>query len=262
MPASDKGRPRVAYCAHCNRVFEVEGDLSALQPGLPFRCEGGERHLAAIVTGNTGKRWLRLRRHLLTYEQSWSPAAQLRRLAPDSFEDSGPYLVARFALLLLSLFVATSDGIIWRFFAVIGSLIFVVDILLTHISIAFVSRLPADALRSVAFALFSFIQLAVGFAVFFAALGPSFVPVDITPKVPVRIGYFDSMYFSLLIMTTVGWGDLMPDPQSAIPKFLISLQLLASLSFLAIALQIMVSWSSQHPTENAKTLKELTGSQP
>jgi hypothetical protein len=111
--------------------------------------------------------------------------------------------------------------------------------------------------------LFSFIQLSVGFAVFFAALGASFVLVDgPLPKVPARIGYFDSIYFSLLVMTTVGWGEFIPDPQSPIPKLLISLQLLASLSFLAIALQIMVSWSSQHSADSAKTLKELVGPQP
>src|SRR5262245_32913122 len=227
MPASDKDRLPLAYCANCNRVFEAPGKLSPYQVGLPFECPEEPLHVAAIVSGETGKAWLRLSKWLLAYEHKHSLFAILRTNLGEMFQDAGPYLVFRFFILVLTLWAATCSMHVVRYLASLVAVFFIAEILLVHVAIAFVSRFPADTLRSIVFSFFSFVQLALGFAVLFAALEQSFVRVD-NASSPVRLGLVDAFYFSLLIMTTVGWADIIPNPHDLIVKIIILFELIFS----------------------------------
>jgi hypothetical protein len=198
------------------------------------------------------------------YEFEYSPFAILRkqwkRWLPDAEPiDAGPYLVLRFTILIIALVMAASDVLLLRCIACAISLFLIGDILVAHLSIAFVSQFPADPLRSVTFALFSFFQLAVAFGVFFAAPDPSFSWVGKENEPPMRISWLNSLYFSLLIITTVGWGDILPHHDASLLRAIISLELIVALSFLVSVLQIMTSWSSRHPAAVPKDLNELPG---
>jgi hypothetical protein len=153
------------------------------------------------------------------------------------------------------LWVSTFDELASRFFASFISAIIIFDIVATHFAIAFVSRFPADPLRSVVFALTSFVQLAIAFGGLYASLGPSFTTGS--SDVPFRIGALSSVYFSWLMMTTVGWADVVPHPHAALLKIIIALQLLVSLAFIVTVLQVMVGWSTVNPAEPPKRLIDL-----
>jgi hypothetical protein len=255
MPFSDKPREPCPFCADCNKAFEGVEGLSHFHVGAAFRCPEDANHLAEIVRGKTGAAWLKARRLLRLYEHQYSLSTLLRKVAPCCFPDAGRYLIFRFLILLVTLcWMATSEALTLRWSASLIAFLAILDIMATHLAIAFVTRFPADALRSVIFAMFSFLQLAMAFAIFFAAIESSFTIGD---SRQLRIGAFDSFYFSWLIMTTVGWAELAPVREAAVLKAIICAQLMASLSFLVMIVQIMVGWSAAHPGRAPRGLNEI-----
>lgn len=207
MPASDKERPPLAFCASCNNVYETPKELAPHLIGTAFECPTGQMHFAAIVAGETGKTWLRLRLKLFNYEHKYSPFVVLRAALPELFPDAGYYTVLRFFAFILILWLATFPSSALRIFTSFVSSCLIADIMLTHAAIAFASRWPADPFRSVVFSFFGFIQLALGFAVLYAAVEPSFARPETNP---IRLGITDAFFVSFLIITTVGWADMLP----------------------------------------------------
>jgi len=111
----------------------------------------------------------------------------------------------------------------------------VIDSLLVNTSIAFSSfeeAKPKSVLRSVLFALASFWNMAVAFAVLY-------VLVD-TPT-----SFLKALYFSMLTMMTIGGKDIatLGWPASA----LVMLQLVFGLYFLAVILTALVTWAGKKP---------------
>ncbi|MBS3764581.1 MAG: two pore domain potassium channel family protein [Planctomycetes bacterium] len=71
--------------------------------------------------------------------------------------------------------------------------------------------------------LISFTVLAMGFAVAYTLLPESVVAIW-AEQPGQRLGFGYSLYFSIVTMTTLGFGDVYAAPSSAVGQFLLSLQ--------------------------------------
>lgn len=168
---------------------------------------------------NAEEFWRKARRLLSAYERRCGPFARLRCFFPRVMRNAERYSLFRFSVFCIILLLFSDCGVLLRLIASIIAIVLVFDILIGHIAIAFVTRSPRDPLRSVALAFFGFIQIVVGFAVLYAVLSPSFVLQQ--SGSPFRIGVFDSIYFSLLISTTVEFGEISVHHNSIIAKVII-----------------------------------------
>jgi len=162
------GAVTVFYCATCGVVYAEDRDG---RTGLRFLCpnDAPDRpaHLASVVKGPSGRRWLSVQRWLARYDDRYSPRNWFGMWGGLFAGRVGFYVVVRLLALLAALALVVWDrgpgptvaGVVVSAFAV-GS---VLDILLVHTYIAFVRRSTADPLRATVLALFSFAQLAVAF---------------------------------------------------------------------------------------------------
>ncbi len=126
------------------------------------------------------------------------------------------------------------------------------DILLSNTAVAFVTRDPAHPLRSVLFTLFAFFQLALCFAVFYGMMSNKFDP---------KLSLWRALYFSIVTITTVGYGDIKPRPEEWFVQLLIGAEILTGVFFLAVVIAVISTWVTGHPARpTEKTLGEILGS--
>lgn len=221
MITSDKDCPIYWYCADCKKKFHRH------------RQYEHRNHVAARVRGRTGETWLRRRKWLKDWERHWSPSAHLRKCSwtKNHFKHSGPWVFWRGVILVLLLAFAEVSFQLWTYIPVGLSALLIFDIVVSNVAIAFVTRAPVDPLRSVTLALGSFFELALGFAVFFAALEPKGC-----------VGHaWKALHFSWLVITTVtGEGDGF---KGRLTEVIVSLEVMASVVFLVTVLQTMVEWN-------------------
>ena len=224
MIPSDKDRPITLYCADCRMQIDRFG-------------ASHDGHLVASAAGHVGKRWLWVRGWLRDWEHKYSPSARLRKWkwTKKYFSDSGPWLALRLVLLIVGLLLSATNAPLKIVVCLVAAYL-VFDVVVTNLSIAFVTRAPADAVRSVLLATFSFMHLAVAFAVFYVATGTLIHPTN-------PVSMLDALFFSWTVATTVGLDDVKPNGH--LGKLIVSSQLLMSLLFLATILQVMVNWLGQ-----------------
>ena len=237
------GAVTVFYCATCGVVYAEDRDG---RTGLRFLCpnDAPDRpaHLASVVKGPSGRRWLSVQRWLARYDDRYSPRNWFGMWGGLFAGRVGFYVVVRLLALLAALALVAWDrgpgptvaGVVVSAFAV-GS---VLDILLVHTHIAFVRRSTADPLRATVLALFSFAQLAVAFAVVYAVLGATFQP----PLPPFR-----ALYFSFVTISTLGYGDFRPADDAWLAQAAVVAELICGLYFLAVVVAIVTSWAHTPP---------------
>ena len=88
----------VAYCADCHRDW---GEGAEEYLGVRFRCPTNPAHLASVVQGVEGRRWLWLESKLLRYQSRWSLS---HRFGFEHYEER--YVIVRIAWLVGALMIA------------------------------------------------------------------------------------------------------------------------------------------------------------
>lgn len=138
----------------------------------------------------------------------------------------GFYVLLRAAVFAgaLAVVASGSGGVTLSIIGLMFTVWSLLDIVLVHTSIAFVTRKPDNLLRTAVLSLFSFVQITMAFAVFHLSLGGFNVPLT----------WQSALYFSLVTATTVGYGDILPRTPGA--RLLTMLEIVTSLSFLAVLL--------------------------
>lgn len=188
-----------------------------------------------IWEADPAKLWNRVEKAFLAWEKRWSPA----RWSPwrDVFWDrEGFYVLLRCGLLLGALIAVSMTqwgtllGTSFRLLAIIFTLLFLIEIVIVHASIVFVSMQPANSLRSAVLAIFSFFQIPIGFAVFYMCAPTSFNPVLV---------WDNALYFSFVTATTLGYGDI--QPTSRLAKFIVIGELITSITFLSVLVARLIS---------------------
>jgi hypothetical protein len=116
----------------------------------------------------------------------------------------------------------------------------IADILLSHTSIAFISRFPAHPIRSVVFALVSLFTVAVSFAALYLTRSTDF-------SVPLTL--VRAIYFSVVTMTTLGFGDIYPLCDATLVQLLVIAELLVGIYFVVVLLAVVASWANQRPAD-------------
>ncbi|MBI2178250.1 MAG: two pore domain potassium channel family protein [Candidatus Tectomicrobia bacterium] len=190
-----------------------------------------------IRHGDPAKFWSRVDRSLLWWESKGSPARW--RLWRDVFWGrEGVYVLVRCGLLTGALAMAgatnwgTSAGGALRVAAIALATLFLFDIMIVHVSIAFVSRKPASLLRSAVLSTFSFFQIPLGFAVFYLCNADSFNSA---------LTWRRAVYFSIVTATTLGYGDISPKPEASWAQLLVMVELAVSVTFLGVLIARLIA---------------------
>ncbi len=248
-------RPRIAYCASCPR----EERESTYEVGTILRCPDEPRtrippHHARVVSGEAGKLWARIEWRADRYAQS--RAIHWRFPAFD--DNVGSYVSIACLFLVGALWSVGSwdpagSLLLWHFSVpalwlwrsgwVMLALASAADSLIVNTAIAFVSRRPVGALRSATFGVAGVAHLTLTFAIAYASLREGFNRT---------MDWLDCWYFSSVTMSTLGFGDIHPDPTKAgkaalsfgLLRGIIVLELIIGLYFLAVILTVVVSWAN------------------
>jgi hypothetical protein len=247
----------VAYCATCDSEY---GEIDGSGLGVPFICENDSAknptHHAQVVKGQPGKFWLRKRLWIYKYETRWCLRRWFKCWGGRLQDKAGLLIFIQFQILLLALLFEyrfskpNPSCILLLAVPIVVSIYLIFDILLVNSSVAFVSRFPADPLRSALFANFCFVNLVFAFSIFYLALGDCFNPVIDNP--------IEALYFSFVTMTTLGYGDFHPTQENGWPvQLVVIFQLSIGLYFLAVLINIFVSWTNKQQAPEPKILKDL-----
>ncbi|MGH9927618.1 MAG: potassium channel family protein [Pyrinomonadaceae bacterium] len=185
--------------------------------------------------GDPEKTWEKIERALVRWEMEISPARW--KLWRNMFLGrEGIYVAIRFLLLIGSFAVACSTswhpilGFVCRLLATVLSILLLIDILLVHVSIAFVSGLPVNLLRSATLGMLSFFQLALCFSVFLVCAADSFSP---------SLSWHSALYFGFVSATTLGDGDI--HAKTVLGEALIVIESLLSVGFLVVLIARLIS---------------------
>lgn len=185
-----------------------------------------------VAHGDPGKFWNKVESFFIQCETTFSPV----RWKPwrDLFWDrEGVYVTIRCVIFLLALAgVSLCSHWVVRVLAVGFTIFFILDILLIHTSLGFVRHKPQNILRSAVLAFFSFVQLPVGFAVFYRCIPDSFVP---------SLNAMRAVYFSFVTITTVGYGDIQPKASDWLSQALILVELIVGIFFIAVLIARITS---------------------
>jgi hypothetical protein len=185
---------------------------------------------------NSLRFWKAMEDRLLAWETNWSPISwKPWRAALQGRE--GVFVLIRGAFILCSVAVVANTnwqsgiGATVRVLAIVLALFFMADILLTHVSIAFSGR-PSHPLRSIALSVLSFFEVTLAFGVLYLAAADSFSCV---------LTWHQAIYFSVVVATTVGFGDIVPKPDALLVQGLVVVELLVSVTFLSVLVARLVS---------------------
>ena len=189
-----------------------------------------------IPHGDPLRFWARAEQGLLFYEMALSPA-RWRPWRGLFWGREGAFVLLRGTALAGALaVVSTTDwdtiaGRVLGSVAITLALLMLIDILLVHASITFVSRRSSNHLRTLVLSVLSFFQIPLVFAVFYTAAVTSFC----TPLTWIR-----AVYFSVVTATTAGFGDIVPRSDAALVQGLVVAELVASVTFLGVVVASLV----------------------
>lgn len=224
----------VAYCADCEKDL-AESAVKYL--GVRFSCPTDPTHLASVVQGIEGRRWLWLESKLLRYQSRWSLSHLL------GLEHYAEYIIigiiiAFIGALLVAFYLpkTTNCGLSWNFMMMLPVLYLVLDIVAVNTSIAFTTRSPTNPLRTAILTLLAFFSVALAFSVLFALMPYCFKPPLNHPV--------NAAYFSFITITTTGYGDIKPLSKEWLPQFAIIVEIIISVYFLVILLAIISNWTN------------------
>jgi hypothetical protein len=234
------------YCATCGLLGPNEQGHPI---GTPFKCPSDPNHFAEVVKSPAGEFWLRQEQRISKLQQ-FSPLHLFR------FEGrAGLYHACRLILLTATLVLAKSHGS-WFTMVIplaVGSY-FLYDIVLLSTFATFVSRYPAHPLRSLTLNLSSFFQCACAYAIFYKIVGDMFSRTLTT---------VDSIYFSVVTIATVGYGDIAVShsyEHAELVELLIISEIVVGLYMLAGLIAVVAGWANQMPGQRSpKPLDVLRG---
>jgi len=225
------------YCAHCRRQLGPSQEKHLYARVL---CPTDSRHLAAVVKGSAGEFWLRVEAAILKWETAYSPMCWFRGWGGLFRGRTGRYLAARFATLVGLLVLAcyppawvTCCGILSTILS-LAALLLLADILISSTSVAFVSRSPANPLRSALLTAFAFAQIAIAFAVFYVLFG----------EFNLGLNPVSAMYFSVVTITTLGYGDIHLTEKAWIGQLIVVCQLLVAVYFVSTVFAVVATWTN------------------
>lgn len=247
-----KSNRLLAYCADCG---EELGESTIEHQDERVICPKDRTHLARVVKAPTGQFWLNVERWLMCWEFRYSP----RRWCcwKGLFEErKGIYLMARLAVVVaLCVVLGQSYGTAWHswmlVFSDIVGLLFLADLLFSNTSIAFVTAYPANPIRSATFTLLGLITLSMIFALFFLGIPNHFTPC---------LNPVSAMYFSLVTMATVGYGDIRPLDNHGLAQLMVFLEVMLGAYFVMVIVAIITTWGTnpkryRDPVKVAEVLK-------
>ncbi len=232
----EKSDPLLVYCADCG---EQLGESTIEHQDERVICPKNPSHLARVVKAPAGQTWLRVERWLMCWESRYSP----RRWCcwKGFFEErAGTYLLARLAVVvLLCVALGQSYGTAWHWWMLalsyIVGLLFLADLLFSSTSIVFVSAYPANPIRSATFTLLGLITLSMIFALFFLGVPNHFAPC---------LNPVSAMYFSLVTIATVGYGDIRPLDNHGLAQLMVFSELMLGAYFVMVIVAIITTWGT------------------
>ena len=129
----------------------------------------------------------------------------------------------RFIILLV--LAATSPLNCWylKSLAIAVAFLLILDIVIVHTAIAFVTQKPENLLRSAILSTFSFVQLPVAFAIFYRSLNNSFCS---------PLSTIQALYFSVVTITTLGYGDIKPKADASVAQGLVIAEVVIGVYFI------------------------------
>ena len=223
--ARDALLPRaIAYCANCNRWAPVNLKLT----GYRFDCPAWDLntiHVAAVI----GDRW--------------SAAAWVKCIARlelyQEYRDRLRVPACLIVAMVLGMLLSLLRWPLARGASVLIGLALIVDILLFTSANALSSQRPRFPPRRIIRATLGFGQLAVGFALLHAGLESLFT----VGGKSAALEFPQALYFSVVTLATVGYGDITPplDPWQAV-FWIVVLQVLCGLYYLGVFVATTVSW--------------------
>lgn len=225
--------PYCAYCRDALRLHAVDYRLA----GQRFLCPketAAIGHVAAVCTDDVGRCWLRFEQWLVT-----------RRRCIDRLPI--PPLLLHFLLLLVALLLLAPRGGYAKVLALVIAAYFLYDTFLYSSRVAFVTQRPRVPLRAVLLAVGAVVELSLAFAVAYASLPDSEFTRALTPA--------SAVYFSLVTLATVGYGDIAPCADAQFAHWLVAGEIAAGIYFIAALLATIVSFASNGP--RLPTYKEL-----
>lgn len=195
------------------------------------------------------RRWLQVQRWLLCYSTGYSLGGISNRWLNPSKDSALVALIAWLLLLLLSLFCfAPSPFGVSRFFAALLAAYSIGDSLLVNTSIVFASQQPRLPLRSAILGGFAFFELSLAFAVFYLLLPEKAMHPELKDGLT-------ALYFSLVTIVTLGYGDIRPSHCSQQAQVLVMAEIIIGLYFLYTLFATIVNWANSLGT--LPTLREL-----
>jgi len=179
--------------------------------------------------------WACVKKALRMWEYKWTPFRWcLWRECLWGRE--GWYVLGRGAILLAMLTIVgcttwgTSCQWWLRWIAICVSGVFLLDIMINHFSVAFVSRRPSIPLRTVFLGIVSFVEIPIAFAVFDLAAAASF-----NNFVPT---WHKALYFAFVTATTL--GDSTVNPKGILGESLVAFEVVIGLVFFGVLLASLI----------------------
>jgi hypothetical protein len=203
-------------------------------------CPVAPNHLARVVKVPAGIPWLKVEWWLLRWELRYSPMRWFDAWKGRFKGRAGAYVAARLAILLvLCMGLDLSRGRSWHSslvaFSYSAGVLFLVDLLASNTSIAFVSRFPANPIRSAMLTLLGLITLASIFALFFLGIPDHFTP---------ELNTVSALYYSLVTLATLGYGDIRPCDNHPVAQLMVFGELVVGAYFVMVIVAMITSWGT------------------
>jgi hypothetical protein len=152
------------------------------------------------------------------YEQEWSLSASKTFVYRE-----GWYLLLRFAILCILFVLIGSEFNTCNIIILIATAYMLLDLLIANTSVSFVTMDPINSLRSFLLTLFAFTHITIAYGIFFKFYRNQFNS---------NMCNFQVLYFSTVTITTLGYGDFVPNKSGTVAQILVVLELLTGLYFL------------------------------
>ncbi|MEP2783812.1 MAG: ion channel [Pseudoruegeria sp.] len=257
----------IIYCGRCRESFgEVRSNgLLGDFVQCPNQKASERTHVCRVIKPQSGEFWAIAESFIYRYETEFSPM-RWNWFGLQFRGHVGTYNTMRTIMILVmawcaSLVFANDMPRVWLFGPAFGAALILMDIMMINTSIVFISRFAASAFRSTFEMIFGYAQFILCFGVFYYCFRFGF-SVNMDIGIAYSITYFESVYFSIVSATTLGYGDISPRHDQYMVQALVMIQLLMSLYYGAIILGGVASWINEpkhlkpyrklHPVEDIR----------
>jgi hypothetical protein len=148
----------------------------------------------------SGKFWGCVRKKLCQYEAKYSPSRW--------FKDWGGFLTGREGIYVIVRLITVFVISVWMptILKVSVASLAIIDVVLYHTAVVFVTQTVTDKLRNVFLTFISFFSLVISFSAFYITQSHCFEPSIENIN--------QAIYFSFMTITTVGYGDIHPKSEA------------------------------------------------